>query len=471
MKIITKITLSNIFYVALIGAVYFFVHQNLDLLLARLHFLEVADEVNISLLDMRLSEKNFFLYADKLALTNIKSDIDKIDRTVQSAKISMIQVVGKDRLEQFGLYLKNYEKLINNLKEPDAKRAAKQAQVRKEGKKLREFSSKLTKLERIKTNRVVSGSKIKVFYFFCGILILNILVSFLAFSNILKSLKQIGGMAKRISEGDFSKVETRSIPKDELGSVMRAINSMADELEKREDQIIQSKKLASLGVLTAGVAHELGNPLNNISMIAQTYLELSDELDKKDSIEYMRKVEEQTRRIKQIVQNLLDFSKPKKKDFHKLNINDVIKKSLRLTYNVLHVSGVEAKLDLQDQLPYVLADEDKIQSVFVNLITNAVQAMSPGGVLSFRTYYQENENHLVIECKDTGHGIPPEIVDHIFDPFFSTKGVHGTGLGLSVSYGIIKNHRGKMRVKSEVGVGTVFIIELPILEEVRDEKA
>jgi signal transduction histidine kinase len=135
---------------------------------------------------------------------------------------------------------------------------------------------------------------------------------------------------------------------------------------------------------------------------------------------------------------------------------------------VLHVSGIEAQLNLQEGLPPVFIDEDKIQGVLVNLVTNAIQAMSPGGTLFIRTEFKDNPDHIVIEIEDTGIGISPEYLSSVFDPFFSTKGTQGTGLGLSISYGIIKRHNGKIDVKSNVGVGTTFIIELPIYTSKED---
>jgi two-component system NtrC family sensor kinase len=129
---------------------------------------------------------------------------------------------------------------------------------------------------------------------------------------------------------------------------------------------------------------------------------------------------------------------------------------------MLHVSGIEARLDLREGLPQVYIDENRIQEVLINLIVNAIQVLSPGGVVTLRTRLEEKGDYVVIEVRDTGAGILPEHLPHIFVPFFSTKGVRGTGLGLSVSYGIIKNHNGKMRVESKVNVGTTFFIELPV---------
>ncbi len=236
---------------------------------------------------------------------------------------------------------------------------------------------------------------------------------------------------------------------------------MSEELGHREEELIQSKKLASLGILTAGVAHELTNPLNNISMIAQTYAELYPKLGEHDRIEFMNKVDAETERIRKIVKNLLDFSKPKDANPNEADINMVVQKTLTLVQNMIDVSNIDTSIHLADGLPHVFVDEHQIQQVLVNLITNAVQAMTSGGRLVLSSRPGKKGNSVEIGVADTGKGIAPEFLPHIFDPFFSTKGEGGTGLGLSVSYGIIKNHHGEIRVDSMVGVGTTFTIELP----------
>jgi signal transduction histidine kinase len=278
---------------------------------------------------------------------------------------------------------------------------------------------------------------------------------------MLRSFKEIEKAAHLISEGNFSKVETDA-PADELGSVIKAINSMSEELSKREEIIIQSKKLASIGILTAGVAHELGNPLNNISLLAQAYEELYDSLSREERISFMREVDEETDRIKEIVKNLLDFSKPKEANLKRMDVNDVIKKSMKLVQNMICLCNIDARLELEENLPPVMIDEHQVQEVFINLITNAIQAESPGDLLSIGSHLAKSGESVEIEIRDTGGGIPPEHLPHVFDPFFTTKGACGTGLGLFVSYGIIKNHKGNIQVSSEVGKGACFTIQFPI---------
>jgi signal transduction histidine kinase len=247
--------------------------------------------------------------------------------------------------------------------------------------------------------------------------------------------------------------------------MIKAMNTMSEQLRLREDELVQAKKLSSLGILTAGVAHELTNPLNNISMIAQTYQEMYDSLSADERIDFMRKVSTECERIQAIVINLLDFAKPKVASFSCGDVNAVIGQTLKLVRNMLDVSNIEVVLDLREGLPCVRMDEHQITQVFVNLITNAIQAMSTGQTLTIRTMLTE-DGGVRIEIKDTGKGIPPEILGNIFDPFFSTKGVDGTGLGLSVSYGIIRNHLGSITAHSEVNKGTTFEILLPAGEQV-----
>ena len=453
--------LGNIINIIFIALIYIVAFQFLELMLAKLQFVEIADDLNASFLGMRLSEKNFFLYGDPSVLKEIEVELDQSIASISSMQESIIRAVGDSKYEELRRSVEEYKEAIQKAEASNATDENMQKTVRESGRKLREFSAKIVSLERKRVNDILSHSKKVLFYFFCVIILVAMAATYLFFSKFLSSLKSIEKTATCISQGDFCKVEG-SITDDELGSVMVAINSMSEELDSRYEQIVQSRKLASLGVLTAGVAHELGNPLNNIAMIAQSYLELADHLSKEETTDYMKTIEEETERIEKIVQDLLHFSKPKEANFKEREINGVVEKSLKLVRNMLHVSGIETRLDLHEGLPQVYIDENRIQEVLINLIINAIQVLSPGGLVTIRTYLEEKGDYVVIEVQDTGAGILPEHLPHIFVPFFSTKGVRGTGLGLSVSYGIIKNHNGKMRVESKVNVGTTFIIELPV---------
>lgn len=461
MKIAHKIVLANVFDILLIALTAFFAYQNLNLVLTKLHFVEIADDLNAFFLEARLSEKNYFLYGDKSALSDIRTKLDEALKTVNGEEENIVRATGKQNHQQLDASLHTYLKAIAPPEEGELNRPAMQARVREAGQKLREFSSKITQLERTNVNKIISQSKRGLFTSFCLILLSAIGVSQLIFLRILRSLKRIETTAHFISEGNFNPVATE-IARDELGSVTKAINSMAEELRNREELIIQAKKLASIGVLTAGVAHELGNPLNNISMIAQGFQELYDDLEKDERLEYVRRVDEEADRIKEIVKNLLDFSKPKKPNMVVAHINEVVQKSLKLVQNMICICNVEVHSTLDSDLPDLVIDVYQIQEVLINILTNAVQAVSPGDDIYIKTKLSDNGNFVEIEIKDTGKGIPSEYLSNVFDPFFTTKGASGTGLGLFISYGIIKNHNGAIRVKSEVGKGTCFTVELPI---------
>jgi two-component system NtrC family sensor kinase len=461
MKLVHKIVLGNALGIITIALIAAFSYHEFNLMHAKLRFIEIADSLNASFLQMRLSEKNYFLYKDKSALQLIKEELYESEQTISSMRENILMAVGAENLKKLNSNLKRYSEEIEKIGINRENAKVMEARVREAGRALRMFSESVIRLERNKVNQIISASSQGLLYFFCLVLFVATTSTYLFFSKMFRSLRQIEKTADSISEGNFFETECK-ISNDELGSAMQAINSMCVELKTRHEQLVQSKKLASIGVLTAGVAHELGNPLNNISMVAQSYIELYDHLNKADRLDYMNTVLEECSRIKNIVQNLLDFSRPKQTDFKVADINSVVKSSLRLVQNMLHVSAVETKLNLQTELPAVFIDENKIQGVLVNLYTNAIQAMSPGGTLSIRTIFAKNPSHILIEIEDTGMGISPKFISNIFDPFFSTKGTQGTGLGLSISYGIIKNHQGEIRVKSELGVGTTFTIELPV---------
>jgi two-component system, NtrC family, sensor kinase len=457
MKIERKLIVTNVMYGAFIILIGYFAFQNMNLVLAKLRFVEIADDLNASFLEMRLSEKNFFLYRHEDALNEIREKLETTKKTIDTLRPDIIRAIGVTDLKQLESNLTAYARVIGQAGD---RGLAWEIRLRAAGKKLREFSGSITHLERTRVNDIILSSKRILIFSFWAILFAALLMGHFISQKILRSLRQIELLAKSISGGNFHKIEGfRS--NDELGAVIAAINSMSEELGHREEELIQSKKLASLGILTAGVAHELTNPLNNISMIAQTYEELYDKLSEHDRIEFMTTVQAETERIRQIVKNLLDFSKPKDARPNEADINAVIKKTLTLVQNMVDVSNIETTVNLGEDLPHVFVDEHQIQQVLVNLITNAVQAMSPGGRLVITSRKGKKGDSVEIGVADTGKGIQPEFLPHIFDPFFSTKGEGGTGLGLSVSYGIVRHQGGEIRVESLPGVGTTFTIELP----------
>lgn len=472
MKIENKLIISNSINGAFIILIGLFAFQNMSLLLTKLRFVEIADDLNASFLEMRLSEKNYFLYHDKNAINEIREKIVSTMKTIETEKNNIIAAIGETDFQKLRTHLISYSDMIEKTRRTGPRDAELEVLIRGSGRNLKEFSDSITQVERRRVNDIILNSKRILIGSFWAILVSALLISRFISQKIVHSLREVEALTKSISEGNFRRI-TGVHPRDELGAVITAINSMSEELGNREEDLIQSKKLASLGILTAGVAHELTNPLNNISMIAQTYAELYGKLSEKDRLEFMEKVEGEAERIRKIVKNLLDFSKPKDAHPHEAEINTVVQKTLTLVQNMIDISNVETSVHLAEGLPHVFIDEHQIQQVLVNLITNAVQASTAGDRLVISSRLGKKGNTVELGVADTGRGISSEFLPHIFDPFFSTKGEEGTGLGLSVSYGIIKNHHGEIRVASMVGVGTTFTIELPeyISEEGKNEQS
>jgi len=460
MKIKTGIVLSGAVNVALIIIIAAFAYRDLNLILTKLAFVEIADDLNTLFLEMRLSEKNYFLSNDLGELNDIKERLTSAKQVVGSMRTDIVRATGPANYAVLVNDIEEYEKNFPEGREDRPPDADDEARIRGAGKKLREYSETLTRLERAEVHRIINNSTNGMILSFWAILLSTVALSPISSRRILNALKKIETLTKSISQGRFDKIEENP-GNNEIGSVIHAVNSMSQELRNREEELLQTKKLASLGILTAGVAHEITNPLNNISMIAQTFQQAYDDLDEPMRLEFMKNVENEVDRIKNVVINLLDFSKPKESQRAVADVGDVVNHTMSLVRNMLDVSAIDTVLDLPAGLPPVFVDTHQIHQVLVNLITNAIQAMSPGGRLSIATREASDGGAVEIEIRDTGKGIAPEHLPHVFDPFFSTKGVDGTGLGLSISYGIVKNHHGSIRVESEAGKGTVFTVTLP----------
>jgi PAS domain S-box-containing protein len=232
--------------------------------------------------------------------------------------------------------------------------------------------------------------------------------------------------------------------------------------ERMEEQMSQTEKLTSLGLLAAGVAHEVNTPLAVISNYIQMLAKQMPEEDPRHSI--IEKIVKQTFRASEIVNNLLNFSRTGAAELANIDVNKVVEETLSLVAHPLKTSQIQVVKNLGDALPSVRGSANKLQQVFLNLFLNARDAMPSGGMLEVRT--AAHNGSVEIEIVDTGAGIPREHIHKIFDPFFTTKATgRGTGLGLSVSYGIIKEHAGKIDVRSTPGKGTSFHVEFPAVRK------
>jgi PAS domain S-box-containing protein len=246
----------------------------------------------------------------------------------------------------------------------------------------------------------------------------------------------------------------------ENGDLIGAIELSRDittDINSRQ-AMMQKDKLASIGRLSAGVAHEINNPLTTILTTAML---IQEDIDPANPMyEELQTISNETLRCRKIVASLLDFARQTKpaKKHHK--INDIIKECIRLTRKQAAFKDVQIEKALSEEVPKLLLDKEQIQQALINLILNATDATDPGGKITISTNFLSDDHFVDIKVSDTGKGIAAEVVDKIFEPFFTTREI-GTGLGLAITHGIIGRHGGDIRVQSQPGQGTTFTIRLP----------
>jgi signal transduction histidine kinase len=301
------------------------------------------------------------------------------------------------------------------------------------------------------------------------LLLCSALVAIVLSRLMTRPLERLSAAARVLGQGRFDiKVDAGS--RDEIGLLGNSFNQMARELKRRDQAladaqkaVIQSEKMAAFGQLGAGIAHEVKNPLAGILGVAQ--LSLMSAEKGSDSENNLRLIEKETRRCKEIIENLLKFARQEKSERKPIQIQSVIDDACGLLRHQLEVHQVSLKQEVDETLPAIMGNANQLQQVLVNLVMNAQQAMDKNEGIVKITAHRRND-HITVVVADNGPGIPPDIQEKIFDPFFTTKrGKKGTGLGLSVTYGIVRDHQGTIKVESEVGSGALFVMTFPIAEE------
>lgn len=316
-----------------------------------------------------------------------------------------------------------------------------------------------------------------------GSVVLLLVILFFITSSIIYPLKNMVFATNKIAHGELNqKVEIDF--RDEVGQLAQAFNQMTEnlktanekliqwgktlekrveerttELREMQDHLVQSEKLASLGKLAAGIAHEINNPLTSI--LINTHLMLEKTEKNNPFHENLSLIADETSRCSNIVKGMLEFSRQNPPQKSIASVNDIVERTIELLENQVAFQNIQFVKELSSNLPQIKLDKDKIKQVFWNLMINASEAMPDGGKLTISSKISPSKKHIAISFEDTGVGIPQENINNLFDPFFTTKG-GGTGLGLAVSYGIIRQHKGKIEVKSEPGYGSVFTVLLPI---------
>lgn len=301
---------------------------------------------------------------------------------------------------------------------------------------------------------------------------LAVVLGYVLADKIMNPVHRLIKASQQVAEGSLTP-DIGPISKGEIGVLQNTFKDMVASVGRRraetEDRLLHSEKQASIGRLAAGVAHQMNNPLTGVLAYTRMLLRRKDIGD--DIRSDLQTIAESTEMLRKIVKGLLDFSRQTKLDKESMDINRLIRTAISLMEHPALVRGTNIRFNPGDNLPMLTLDRIQFQSVLLNMIINALDATEPGGSITISTRIglsasDDGQKGLEISIADTGCGIPPEDLDKLFEPFFTTKDPsQATGLGLSVSFGIVQRHGGTIRVQSEVGKGTRFFIWLPIDKE------
>ncbi|MCP5104329.1 MAG: HAMP domain-containing protein [bacterium] len=340
-------------------------------------------------------------------------------------------------------------------------------------------------------NEIRDSQLIFILFTVVAITIFVLILAFFLSRLVTSPVRDLVNGTKKVANGDLD-IEIPAKTEDEIGQLALSFNHMIKDLKKANEeikswnvelekkvevrtnklylvrmQLIQSEKMASMGILASSVAHEINNPLQGILTYIKLMLKIisGEEVDQKrlaDFKKYLQLMGDEIERCGGMVKNLLVFSKQTKLNIEASDINGIVKNSLQLVENKIKLQAIEVETDFQEELPDIFCDVKQIQQTLIALFINAVEAMPKGGKLQISSR-DIDKNQVEIVISDSGVGITAKKLKNIFDPFFTTKESAGsTGLGLFVAYGIIKEHKGTIEAHSEVGKGTRFHIKLPV---------
>ena len=404
-------------------------------------------------LTLRKDEKNLMLYKNEAAYQTFM-------KTLTSSRL----VHGRE--------IERYSTLVKKLYELYKQENASVNKMRVKAREIQSFTESLSKKERADIGAILKKFTNLLLYALLAIIILGAIINIKLATSISMPIRNLEKITKKVAVGDLS--ESVAVEgNDEIASLAVSFNIMEEklrialtrlenkviELREKQSRLVEAEKLASIGILATGIAHELNNPLTSVLTFSHLMLE---HLPKEDP--YYEKVKimaRETERARNIVRQLLSFAKETPLNTMKININRPVTEIIDSLIAQSIFKDIELTLNLSDNLPEISADPARIGQVVLNILLNAVHAITPPGKIEVAT--RVIDNFLEIIFSDTGSGISEENITKIFDPFFTTKDLNkGTGLGLAVSYGIIKKHGGEIRVESSVGKGSTFIVRLPV---------
>ena len=458
-----KIFLAFLIFIGLSALIWARSYYSQYILNQKIQIIERKYDLLNTILEARRYEKNYFLSFDK------ENIVQALDYARQAEEIlrNILTKYGKytlaKNLDQRITELVTYKESLTNLMElqkeghlvvpPETIEL-----IRKQGRILTSELERIVKKESQFVQNLIGKSKTIHLLALVPVFILSVLIALFLVFNVNRPLKTIENAITKIASGDFNNIPEIKTG-DEFESLVVSLNNMIDELDKRSKQLIQAQKLASLGRLTSGVAHELNNPLNNISTSIQILIEEIEENDLEYKKELLVGAEKEVERGKEIVRSLLEFARERTLTLKQINFKDLVDSAIKHVKSEVP-DNIQLKVEVPDNIQATVGL--RIKSVIINLITNAVHAMKNGGEITITAKNEFEREGFSFQVIDNGEGIPQNIITKIFDTFFTTKEVgKGSGLGLSITYGIMEQHSGHISVSSEVGKGTTFSCFLP----------
>jgi two-component system NtrC family sensor kinase len=437
----------------------------------KLHFLEIADSYLFEIQQARRFEKNFFLYNTNLddALEHMRVAHGLLMANSQQLR----SVIGRATFETMRPRSEKYLLLLEYLDSAakagtlsPERLSESEVAIREEGASVVQFAADLVTRERESVHTLLHRSRTFPIYFLVLLLAVILVMAHVLVRRIMQPLVRFGAYTQRIALGDFSPIIPARRFRDEFTDLAVALNRMARDLAEQQTILVETHKLRALGTLTAGVAHELNNPVNNILLTAQFMKEDFAKLSPEESHEMIDDVIDQAERCDRIISNLLDFARESEAKVEPVDLGILVNETVKLAQNQMHLSGVKLDIKVEPNLPRVHGDAKQLIQVFLNLLLNALDATPRDGRIEMSAE-PDGQKFVSVTVKDTGCGIPPHLLGSIFDPFFTTKHPGdgkrgGTGLGLSVSQGIVARHGGNISVISSLESGTSVTVHLPV---------
>lgn len=429
----------------------------------KLLMIEQFDDFKEQVLELRRYEKNYFLTKDPVHLEQMDKYLTEVEGSFHTLENEMKNILDPADCEQCAVGLTAYRDILEGSRNASNRNELSIDILQEQGRILTTFSENLITKKRARLKRVLDQMLFVPLLLSIAFIVLVILVTHVFREDVLRPLSLIHKFAEKASQGIFTPIPYGDEKKNEASQCIRAFNKMVVEIDSGHEQLLHSRKMASIGTFTSGIAHELNNPINNISLIVETLISDQDTLSPENRLELYNDLMTQTERSSEIVRDLLEFSRTDQGQFLTISMEDMVEKTERLLANEMKYQGIDFHVIIEDDLPNLRIDQSRLQQALVNLLINGIQAMPDGGDLTLRIATDKETGHVRIDVEDTGIGIAKDEIDKIFDPFFTTKKEgEGTGLGLSVTYNIITQHSGEIRVKSKRNQGTCFSIFLPV---------